>query len=155
MQRNPRFFTALLGVVLLPLALARPACADKEGGLSLFSVILDTPGIDESGPVHVEMKRSDEGIKRLAVTAFGRTGTVPSQLLESIKVKRWINGVQLSFSKGYRLTGGRTVYILLTEGASWGIVVVAVIGFSEDGKFRVLDNLSPEEVKEKAAKVVE
>jgi hypothetical protein len=51
--------------------------------------------------------------------------------------------------------GGKTVYLSLTEGGAWGVVVVALIGFSEDGKFKLLDNLSPEEVAEKAVKVGE
>jgi hypothetical protein len=153
MHCNKRVFVFLVGVVLLPFVSAQPAQASKEGGLSLFSVKLDSPGMDESGPVHVEMKRSDEGIKQLIVSAFGRTGAAPSQLLESIKEKRWLNGIQLSWEKGYRLTGGRTVYVSLTEGGSWGGVVVAVIGFGEDGKFRVVENLSRDEVEEKAAKI--
>jgi hypothetical protein len=150
---DKRFFIFLLGAVLLSFILAQPASASKEGGLSLYSVMLDSPGTNESGPVHVEMKRSDEGIEKLMVAAFGRNETAPSQLLQSIKEKKWLNGVQLSGEKGYQFTGGRTVYVSLTEGGSWGAVVVAVIGFSEDGKFRVVDNLSREEVEKKAAKI--
>ena len=73
MHRNARFFMFFTGVVLMTFLLARPANASKEGGLSLYSVILDSPGVDESGPVHVEMKRSDEGIEKLIVSAFGKT----------------------------------------------------------------------------------
>jgi len=93
----------LLCTVLLPLILLRPANATKEGGLSLYSVILDSPGTAESGPVHVEIQRSDEGIKKLMVSAFGRTETAPSQLLQSIKRKAWINGVELSGVDGFGL----------------------------------------------------
>ncbi len=149
-----RFLVILLSAaLLLPLILAPPANASKEGGLSLYSVILDSPGTDKSGPVHVEMQRSDEGIGKLIVSAFGRNETAPSQLLQSIKEKRWLNGVQLSWEQGYDLTGGRKVYVMLTEGGSWGVVVVAVIRFSEDGKFKVLDNLNREEVEKKAQKI--
>ena len=42
---------------------------------------------------------------------------------------------------------------MFTEGGSWGSVVVAVIRFSEDGKFKVLDNLNREEVEKKAQKI--
>jgi hypothetical protein len=147
-----RVFSFLPVAVLVSFSLTQIANADKEGVLSLYSVMLDSPGMDDSGPVHVEMKRSDEGIDKLVISAFGRNETAPPQLLQSIKEKKWLNGLQLSWSRGYRLTGGRTVYISLTEGGSWGAVVVAVIGFSEDGNFRVFDNLSREEAKKKSEK---
>ena len=149
MRCNRCFFIALLGAVLLPLILAPPAKASKEGGLSLYRVILDSPGTDKSGRVHVEMQGSDEGIGKLMVSAFGRKETASSQLLQSIKEKRWLNGVQLSWEQGYELTGGKKVYVMLTDGGSWGVVVAAVIRFSEDGKFKVFDNLSREEVEKK------
>jgi hypothetical protein len=155
MHRSSSLFIFLLGAVVMPLVLARPAYASKEGGLSLYSVKLDSQGMDDSGPVHVEMKRSDEGIESLKVSAFGKTETAPSALLESIKQKSWLNGVQLSWERGYRDTGGKTIYLSLTEGGAWGVVVVAVIGFNEDGKFRVFVNLSNEEVEKKAARVGE
>lgn len=153
MRCSRRFFVVILGAVLLPLVWAAPANASKEGGLSLYSVILNSPGTDKSGPVRVEMRRSDEGIEKLMVSAFGRNETAPSQLLQSIKEKRWLNGVQLSWEQGYELTGGRKVYVMLTEGGSWGVVVVAVIRFSEDGKFAIGTNLSREEVEKKSEKI--
>jgi hypothetical protein len=146
MRGDRRVLMSLLGAALLTFVLTRPADASKEGGLSLCGVTLDSPGMEGSGPVHVELKRSDEGIEKLLVTAFGRTETAPAQLLQSVKEKQWLSGVTLSWERGYRSTGGKTVYVLLTEGASWRIVVVAAIAFSEDGKFRVFKNLSHEEV---------
>jgi hypothetical protein len=153
MHHKRGLFSLLPGAVLVSFLLTQPAYADKEGGLSLYSVMLDSPGTSDSGPIHVEMKRSDEGIETLAISAFGKSELAPPELLKSIKEKKWLNGIQLSWSKGYRLTGGRTVYVSLTEGGSWGAVVVAVIGFSEDGNFKVFDNLSRDEAKEKAEKI--
>ena len=153
MCRNSRFLVMLLVALLVPLILTTPANASKEGALSLYSVILNSPGTDKSGPVHVEMQRSDEGFGKLIVSAFGRNGSAPSYLLQSITEKRWLNGVQLSWEQGYDLTGGRKVYVMLTEGGSWGSVVVAVIRFGEDGKFKILANLSRKEVEEKARKI--
>jgi hypothetical protein len=136
----------LLGAVLLPLGFSLPAHASKEGLLSLYRVILDSPGTTESGPVHVEMQRSDKGIETLMVSALGRKETAPPELLQAIKRKAWINGIQLSWG---RTPGKRTVSIVLTEGGSWGAIVVAVVGFSEeDGKFWIGTNLSQEEVEE-------
>jgi len=155
MHHDARFFTRVFVVLLIPVLFAQPAYASKEGGLLLSRVVLDSPGMDESGPVHVEMKRSDSGIETLHVSAFGKTETVPSELLQLIKEKKWLNGIQLSWEKGYREMGGKTVYVALTEGATWGAVVVAVIGFSEDGKFRLLDNLTREQVNAKTAKILE
>jgi len=152
MQSNKQFSLLLLGAALLQIGLARPAIASKEGGLSLHDVTLDSPGMDDSGPVHVEIRRSDDGIEKLVVSAFGKTEAASPQLLQSILEKKWLNGVQLSWSKGSRLTGGKTVYVSLTEGGSWGVVIVAIIGFDEEGNFRVVENLSREQVEERAAK---
>jgi hypothetical protein len=152
MKSRKRYFLLVLAAALLPLVLVRPALASKEGGLSLYDVILDSPGMDESGSVRVELKRSDEGVEKLLISAFGRNGAAPPQLLQSIKDRKWLNGVQLSYSRGDRLTGGRTIYISLTRGGSWGAVVVAVIAFNEEGKFRMVENLSHKEAEERAAK---
>jgi hypothetical protein len=146
MNCHKRSVMVLLGAVLLPLGFSLPAHASKEGLLSLYRVILDSPGTTESGPVHVEMQRSDKGIEKLMVSAFGRKETAPPELLQAIKRKAWINGIQLSWG---RTPGKRTVSIVLTEGGSWGAIVVAVVGFSEeDGKFWIGTNLSQEEVEE-------
>jgi hypothetical protein len=147
MSHNNRFLMALLGVVLVLLVFPLPAHASKEGLLSLYSVILDSPGTTESGPVHVEMKRSDSGIGKLMVSAFGRNETAPPQLLQSIKRKAWINGVQLSWG-GSGIKGGRYLNVVLTEGGSWGAIVVAVVAFSEDGKFAIVTNLGQDQVEE-------
>lgn len=146
MRCNRRFFSLFLGAVLLPLAFVPPANASKEGVLLLYSVILDSPGMDGSGPVHVEMKRSDIGIEKLIISAFGSSEAAPSQLLRSIKSQARINGVQLSWVKDFGFGGRRNLNIVLTEGGSWGAIVVAVIGFSEDGKFGIVTNLSQEQV---------
>jgi len=135
MRCNSRFLVALWGAVLLPLILAPPANASKEGGLSLYTVILDSPGLDGSGPVHVEMQRSDEGIDKLMISAFGRSETAPPELLRSIKRKAWINGVQLSWVKSFVSARRGSINVVLTEGGSWGAIVVAIIVFSTDGKF--------------------
>jgi hypothetical protein len=145
MSCNKSLVIALLGAVLLTLVFALPAHASKEGLLSLYRVILDSPGSTESGPVHVEMQRSDRGIDKLRISAFGRNESAPPELLRAIKRKAWINGVQLS-SGG--ITGERYASVVLTEGGSWGAIVVAVVGFSENGKFSIIKNLSQEQVEE-------
>jgi hypothetical protein len=60
--------------------LAQPATASKKAGLSLSSVILESPGTEEFGPVPVEIQRSDEGIEKLMASAFGRNETAPGSL---------------------------------------------------------------------------
>ena len=145
MSCNKSLVLALLGAVLLTLVFALPAHASKEGLLSLYRVILDSPGTTESGPVHVEMQRSDRGIDKLRISAFGRNESAPPELLQAIKRKAWINGVQLSWG---RTPGKRNVSVVLTEGGSWGAIVVAVVGFSENGKFSIIKNLSQEQVEE-------
>jgi hypothetical protein len=135
----------LPGAVLLALILAPPASATKEGPLPLYSVILDSPGMGDSGPVHVEMRRSDKGIEKLIISAFGRSETAPTQLLRSIKMNALINGVQLSWVRGFG-KGKGNLNVVLIEGVSMGALVVAEIGFGDDGKFAIGRNLSQEQV---------
>ena len=141
MSCNKSLVLALFGAVLLTLVFALPAHASKEGLLSLYRVILDSPGSTESGPVHVEMQRSDRGIDKLRISAFGRNESAPPELLQAIKRKAWINGVQLSGGAG-------GLNVVLTEGGSYGAIVVAVIGFGDDGKFSIVTNLSQEQLEE-------
>ena len=99
MRYRKLFFGFFTFSMILFFVLATPANASKEGGLSLYNVVLNSPGMDDSGPIHVEMQRTDKGIERLSISAFGRNDVAPIPLLQSIKEKEWINGILLSWSK--------------------------------------------------------
>lgn len=142
----------LLGLLFAIGGVSQVVVASGEGGLSLYSVVLESPGMDGSGAVHVALKRTDEEIESLVVSAFGKKVSAPKKLLRSIKEKEQISGAQLSYSSG-NLSGGNSVYIALTEGASWGTTIVAIIQFRSDGSFRIIENLSRSEADERAEKI--
>ena len=62
----------------------------------------------------VSGKQNSDGLQELTVEAFGRSFPVPESTLR--KLGRLINGMQISSEPGYAEVGGRTVYIVFTQG---------------------------------------
>ncbi len=116
----------------------RVAHADVEGRMTLMKSELDSAGLDNSGPVHVEAGQSDQGITELRVSAFGKLQTLTSSQLAAL-AGRTFNSIGLSYSRGYPDAGGRSIYLLLCQGFSPGVKVVAVITVRERGPVRVDD----------------
>jgi hypothetical protein len=98
--------------------------------LPLSRIQLDSPGLDTSGPVHVEGSQSDKGVLEIKVLAFGKLQSLaPSQLARLDGLT--FNSIGLSYSRGYKNMGGSSVYLLLCQGFSGGNSVVAVITVNE------------------------
>ena len=112
------------------------ARADMEGRLPLSDIRFDSGGLDNSGPIHVEVLQDSNGIVDLKVSAFGRTRRVTKAELAAI-TGRVFNLVGASYSRGYSNTGGRSIYVLLYQGFSSGAEASAFVTFSEQGDVRV------------------
>ena len=108
--------------------------------MTLTSIQLDSAGLDNSGPVHVEASQTDHGIDQLKVSVFGRLQTLTPSQLRSLSGGPF-NSIGLSYSRGYSEVGGRSVYLLLCQGFSSGVKLVAIITITEQGSVRV-DNVS-------------
>jgi hypothetical protein len=117
---------------------SRDVRADMEGRMTLSKIQLDSAGLDTSGPVHVEANQSDHGITQLKVSAFGKVQTLTPSQLASLG-GHTVNTIGLSYSRGYPNVGGRSVYLLLCQGFSSAVKVVAVITVTEQGGVRVDD----------------
>lgn len=114
------------------------AHADVEGPLPLAHIQLDSPGLDESGPVHIDISQDQDGISELKVSAFGKLQTVTRSQLAAISGSMF-NVVGMSYSRGYTNTGGRNVYVLLYQGVSSGAQVAAIVTVKEHGDVRVIN----------------
>lgn len=114
------------------------AHASKEGVLSLSSFQVSSPGIGESGPVVVSGSRVGDDVKALCVQAFKRTQCLPAEHLSRL-TGSMVNGIQISYEAGYRQTGGRTVYVLLSKGFTSARLEGKLISVSESGRITVED----------------
>jgi hypothetical protein len=112
--------------LLLGLLFSVGSFADVESRMPLSQMTMDSPGLNESGPVHVELIQSNEGITKLEITAFGKTRSLSASQL-ALLGKQQFNGAVLSESPGYGGRFGHGIYLILSQGYSSGISVVAKI----------------------------
>lgn len=118
--------------------LANTARADMEERLPLSHIQLDSPGFDNSGPIHVDLSQDQKGISELTITAFGKIRTVPKAQLATIAGSVF-NIVGVSYSHGYANARGRYVYVLLYQGFSSGVQVAAIVAVPERGEVQVIN----------------
>lgn len=131
-------FVALLSCICITAfgLFPRDACADQEGRMPLTQVRLDSKGLDNSGPVHIETTQSARGMVELTVSAFGKLYALkPAELATLSGVS--FNSIGLTYSQGYPNTEGRNVFVLLCQAFSSGAKVVAVVTVTETGGIRV------------------
>jgi hypothetical protein len=127
-----------VSIVPLALLLSVAASASQEGILSLGTFQLSSPGIGQSGPVIVSGARKGEEVTAFCVQAFEQTRCLSTEQLVQV-VGTLVNGVQLSYAAGYRETGGRTVYVVLSRGFVSGRNEGKVVSVSEFGPIEVKD----------------
>lgn len=129
---------SLIAVAVLISCVGFPsfAKADVEGRMPFAHVQYDSAGLDNSGPVSVEVFQDKKGIYELKVSAFGTLHTVTKAKLAAISGYTF-NAVGISYSRGYPNTGGRSVYVLLYQVFSSGAEAVALVTITEHGGVRV------------------
>jgi hypothetical protein len=72
------------------------------------------------------------------VQAFGQTKCLSKERLLQLG-GTLVNGVQISYETGYRETGGRTVYVVLSKGFVSGRNEGKVVSVSEFGQVGIQD----------------
>lgn len=123
-------------IALAAFAGASLAFASQEGGLPLGGFRFESPGIGDSGVVIVAGRQGAKGVESLSIEAFGtRIDLSPSQL--EVLRGGMLNGLQLSYEAGYKETGGRTVYLLLSQGFTSGVIARRVVTVTESGAVSV------------------
>ena len=113
-----------------------PVRADVEGRMPPSHIQFESGGVDNSGPVHVELNQTAAGLSEIRVTAFGSLHILPAAQLAGLQ-GRHFNALGVTYSRGYSIAGGRSVYILLCEAFSSGANVAAVVTLTEKGGVRV------------------
>lgn len=104
--------------------------------MPLAHLQLDSNGVDNSGPVHIEATQTKAGLTDLRVSAFGKTQIATPAELAALDGKI-INSIGITYSRGYTSSGGRNLYLLLCQGFSSGIRVVAVVTVTEIKGIRI------------------
>ena len=125
-------------VILIANSVVLPgsACADEEGRMPLAHLQLDSKGLDNSGPVHVEATQSESGLTDLRVSAFGKIQIATPAELSALSGKI-VNSIGITYSRGYTTGGGRNIYLLLCQGFSSGVRVIAVVTITERKGIRI------------------
>ncbi|MGN6656879.1 MAG: hypothetical protein ACTHJ9_16245 [Rhodanobacter sp.] len=128
--------SSILLVFIAALLFAPLALASKEGVLPLGTIHIESSGIGESGPVILSGVQTAQGMQSLTIEAFGKKFQLsPAQLREL--QGGFFNGVQLSYESGYKETGGRTIYLLISKGFTSGAVAQRYIVVTENGTIKV------------------
>jgi hypothetical protein len=115
----------------------RVVMADMEGRMPFAHVQYNSAGIDNSGPIKVDVYQNKNGISGLKILAFGSPHVVTKSQLGVIDEYQF-NSVGVSYSRGYPNVGGRTVYILLYQVFSSGTQAVAMVVIREHGDPKVI-----------------
>ena len=127
-------------IVRSALALLVPgaAVASQEGILSLGTFQFSSHGVGQSGPVIVSGARKGEEVTAFCVQAFEQTKCLSKEQLVQASGSM-VNGLQISYEAGYRETGGRTVYVVLSKGFVSGRNESKVVAVSEFGPIEIKD----------------
>lgn len=126
------FVIAVAGVLLVPTS----TWASREGILAIGEVRIASPGIGESGPIVVTATGDSKGFSALEVQAFGHAARLTEAQLAQLQ-GQLVNGVQLSYEAGYKESGGRTVYIVLSKGFTSGTQESQQVSVNEEGVVKV------------------
>jgi hypothetical protein len=128
----------LFGVAATVLLVPIVAHGSQEGALALSSFTIQSPGIGESGPVTISGTQNANTVTALNVKAFGKEFNLAPKQLQELK-GLGANGVQLSYERGYKELGGRTLYLQLSFGFISEKRSAKVVVVSERGDVTVMD----------------
>lgn len=124
--------------LLFVLFMVNHSFAAKEGILPLSRFHIESVGIGDSGKIVVDGQQNERSqISHLTVHAFGKVYVVPQKNLDQL-TEMTINGIQLSYTHGYKELGGREIYIQFQKGFTSGSVAQATLIINENGEIRLL-----------------
>jgi hypothetical protein len=114
------------------------AAASSEGILILGKFRVESEGIGESGRVVVSGTQGYDGPESVRVDAFGKSYSLRPAHIRRLRGLT-ANGISLSYERGYRELGGRTVYILFSKAFTSGTVSAKYVSVAERGDIDVED----------------
>ena len=128
---------AILTVLLI---ISMAAFASKEGALAFGHLHVDSKGIGESGPVVVDVIQGDRGIQRFSVHAFDRSYELTESQLRELGPGMY-NSIQVSYERGYKELGGRTIYIKISMAFTSAVERGKFIVITEAGSVTLKDHV--------------
>jgi hypothetical protein len=131
----------IIPFIMIILLMTTPVFASEELVLPFSKFTIQSDGMDESGVIVVEGQKDTRGkYQKLRVKAFGKTIKITKELLDKIPASNCQNGIQLSYESGYKIFGGRTIYIMFLSGSTSGIDETFIIEVTENGEQSILKN---------------
>jgi len=129
----------LIAVIVLVSCMAFPtaAMADMEGRMPFAHIQYDSTGIDNSGPIKIDVFQDKDGVHDLKIFSFGALHTMTKDQLRVINGYMF-NAVGASYSMGYPNIGGKTVYVLLYQVFSSGAQAVAMVVIRQHADAKVI-----------------
>jgi hypothetical protein len=129
-----------IAIAILLISLSSPLFASKEGMLALATLQLESDGVGESGPVKITGSQTPAGVTSLRVDAFDKTFELSPSQLKTLDGGLY-NFIQLSYERGYKELGGRTIYIKLGIALTSGEDTAIFIAIHEDGQVKITRHL--------------
>jgi hypothetical protein len=105
--------------------------ASQEGIIQANEISFHSNGIQNSGPIHVQMNSGKSGaITSFSIFAFGKPYSLTNAELSKIP-KNLYNGLNVTYERGYLDLGGQTLYIVLSSRFSGATRFETIITFTE------------------------
>jgi hypothetical protein len=123
-------------IIIAGLLLCSTSFASQEGIIALSNIAIQSKGIGSSGPIAITAKAGKNcTYSSFRISAFGKQYTLSKT--ERSKLNRCYNGIMLSYERGYKILGGKTLYINLLFGFNSGIRHKTRVVFKANGKLRI------------------
>ncbi len=121
------------------LLFATQTFASQEGALAFENFEINSRGIGESGPILIIGKTNSNGkYESIIVKAFNRSIPIEKSVLDQIPFNSQ-NGILLTYESGYKLLGGKTLYIQFQFGFTSGLIQKFIVSVNEEGAVNVLE----------------
>jgi hypothetical protein len=129
-----------IAVFTVLLIFSMTAFASQEGVLAFDNLHVDSKGIGESGPVVVDVIQRDRGIQRFSVHAFDRSYELTESQLRELGPGMY-NSIQVSYERGYKELGGRTIYIKVSMAFTSAVERSKFIVITEAGSITLTNHV--------------
>ncbi len=136
MQRIIQIFLIVITFLNSPLL-----NASQEGIIVWSSFVIESTGIDSSGPMVISGKQNSKGILSLKIKAFSRDVSLNDIQLNNLRGMP-VNGMRVTYETGDKKLGGKTLYIVFSKGFTSGTQLEKVLEFNEEGEVSIKERKS-------------
>jgi hypothetical protein len=111
-EMTKRYAATVVTCLLLTVS---TAIASQELIVPWSSFTIASDALGATNPIELSGRQSDGGLSRLVVKAFGREFVLDKAQLRRLEGMS-INGLDITYERGYAMTGGRTLYLVFSRG---------------------------------------